>query len=1148
MNNSENPRPQNVEEISAFLKEKRLKYSDLPELLAALREPESPAKPKAVVLPADAKVSAGKWSEQFFAKTHQAQQVVPTAHTTATPASPDSLRSQLAALEESLKREQRYRQQFEEASAKAAVAEGLHKELQQAQQSLQEARHRESTLQSEIAALQTHVTRAEREAEAIPAMQDALKDAQLEVESFSARLKEAELKGALVSHLEAELTKARLEITQARQRESDLASHVHEARVGASDADSLRVQLESTRLALSDASNREETLQIQLAEAQGAITIARQIESELANYKTALQVAEANKAGLAKELEALKNKAASPDPVLLQRLSDAEHARHSAEARIRELQGAIESARTDVFRHTDIARSLQLRLTALETELQQSKFSEEALRRKFNESSAESSQRITDLSDEIAALHGRVSRISELEMEIASTQAELQATQERETILRQDSVALSDARAKIVEIEADLAASKAELLSVRQSEQELSDQLRASQEVASQVANLEAEITKIRQDHAGAVALIDQLRMSLARAEEAGRQAQELRREISIQVIALREAEVRRHSFENRIAELEAAVAATSETARIREQNLLDELGRHQASITGIEAHAAEQSQLAARREAELIAQIEAVQHDEMEKRLALESMLEIARIDAATAKREQIAELETARELERQLAREIEEMRMSSAATLQEVQTQLHQSQIEVSVLSKALDAKSVFADEREAIHLAEVEALRAETGAQLEQTRAEIADREIKIASLTKKLTLVEADAARLPELQQEIASLQNELNQSKIREDELAEKLAAIERAASEIAFSLPKVSYGPDYQLRKYSTETAQHFSEQHPYRAPRIIQWIGHHPKQTLLAVALVLLGSVAGAFFLYQPSYRGLVDAPVNQLLSPVTGTVITANGEPGVSVQKGESLFTLKNANDGRELVRAAKDHMVALEEEVTYLESIRAGLLQRQLIRGVPGGTNFGSRLLDDRPLRWNAPDLGSPDAPDFAEGNDSSEYLAARVADVNAKLEIARTRFDAAKAALAKAEEEFRANEKAEVVSPVAGAIQTMRVTQGSPVEPGALLAEIVSSEEAFIETALPQQVAEKSLGRKVTVILDGSKTPLEGEIVSVGTETGWNSKQTAVSLDGIPEGYVIVDIWIAGQSWSGDAGFASQIGRKAKITLK
>jgi len=249
--------------------------------------------------------------------------------------------------------------------------------------------------------------------------------------------------------------------------------------------------------------------------------------------------------------------------------------------------------------------------------------------------------------------------------------------------------------------------------------------------------------------------------------------------------------------------------------------------------------------------------------------------------------------------------------------------------------------------------------------------------------------------------------------------------------------------------------------------------------------------------------------------------------------------------LFSIKNANDGSDRVRGAKDKVTALEEEIALLSSLRAALVQRQLSRGLPGA-GLGNRTLDFSPaLRGKENDF--PDAPNL-DGDESGDYLAIRLAEVNAKLESTGLAMQSSKRALADAEAEFRANEKADVLSPAAGAIQTMHVSPGSPVEAGSVLAEIVSSEEAFIEATIPQTLAADAVGRKVRVLLDGSSTPLDGEIIAVGPETGWNSKQTAVSLPSIPEGYVIVDIWIAQPGWSGDVGFASQIGRKAKITLK
>lgn len=296
---------------------------------------------------------------------------------------------------------------------------------------------------------------------------------------------------------------------------------------------------------------------------------------------------------------------------------------------------------------------------------------------------------------------------------------------------------------------------------------------------------------------------------------------------------------------------------------------------------------------------------------------------------------------------------------------------------------------------------------------------------------------------------------------------------------------------------------------------------------------------------IAGVFYFYQPSYSGSIDAPVKLVRSPVTGFVLTASGESGLGVRKGESLFSIKNANDGSDRVREAKDQTAALEGEIALLSSLRTTLVRRQISRGLPRA-GLGDRSLDSSPALWGR-EKNFPDAPN-RNGFESGDYLAIRLAEVNAKLESTTIALESSKRALADAEAEFRANEKADVVSPAAGAIQSMHVSPGSPLKEGLVLAEVVSSEEAFIEAAIPKTLAVDAVGRKVRVLLDGSSSPLDGEIVAVGPETGWNSKQTAVSLASVPEGYVIVDVWIAQQGWSGDVGFASQIARKAKITLK
>jgi len=249
----------------------------------------------------------------------------------------------------------------------------------------------------------------------------------------------------------------------------------------------------------------------------------------------------------------------------------------------------------------------------------------------------------------------------------------------------------------------------------------------------------------------------------------------------------------------------------------------------------------------------------------------------------------------------------------------------------------------------------------------------------------------------------------------------------------------------------------------------PYRAPRILQWIGSHPKQTLVAICPTIATAAADRYFLYQPSYRGLIDAPVKQLLSPVTGTVLVAGGETSMSVAKGQPLFTIKNANDGREQVRDAKEQTVALEEEIKYLETVRASLLQRQITQGITNPSDWISKPALPLTEKWATQNTDLPDRPDF-NAAPPEDYFAPRIAEINAKLAAATTALETSKATLAAAEEAFRQNEKAEVTSPA------------------------------------------------------------------------------AVSLSDIKPGYVIADVWIAEKDWAGEIGFASQIGRKAKVTLK
>lgn len=240
--------------------------------------------------------------------------------------------------------------------------------------------------------------------------------------------------------------------------------------------------------------------------------------------------------------------------------------------------------------------------------------------------------------------------------------------------------------------------------------------------------------------------------------------------------------------------------------------------------------------------------------------------------------------------------------------------------------------------------------------------------------------------AKASHAETLHLELESSKSELQTAKAREPELQAQINNLKVEAArnqrgcrsarwhDITTLLPKVSYGPDYQIRHQSTPSAPGFAREasDPYRAPRILQWIGSHPKQTLVAICPTIATAAADRYFLYQPSYRELIDAPVKQLLSPVTGTVLVAGGEPSMSVAKGQPLFTIKNANDGREQVRDAKEQTVALEEEIKYLETVRASLLQRQITQGITNPSDWISKPALPLTEKWATQNTDLPDRP--------------------------------------------------------------------------------------------------------------------------------------------------------------------------------
>ena|GEM_PF-4561432 len=1053
----------------------------------------------------------------------------------------------------------------------------MHLELESSKSELQTAKARESELQAQINNLKLHVARNQRDVEALAGMKSSLAEAQTQVDQFANRLKEAELRGALAAHLEAELAKARAELTDARARENDVAALLQNTQTTESNFENLRVELISAHQALSDAANREETLQIQLAEAHGAITIARQIESELEQHRAELKTAKDRIAALNSEIAKARTdtensgeqaRSAETSAILLrnealqQELAALQTSREHDEARIRELQAASSLANVEIQRQAQTFQALQSNLQETEFKLSQATSENTSLRSQLASATESSTHHIALLSQELADLRTRASRIPELEGEVARVHAELSIALEREKALHQDAGELVSTRQKLSEIDAALSATQVALLAAQQSERDLEAQLQSALEHRARAEALESELSKIRHEHASSLATVAQLRHELAQAQESAHQAQTLRAEVSAQLITLREAGVRRQKLETRIQELETELARIQNDKTSQEAVLQAEVER----LTESEKAAHYEITSYSQQLDQLRATITDLEHTAMQQRIeaernvsGLESKLthavqshsnevsglraQMAALSAESqAAAESIAQkLTTARTREQELVAEIDRLRAdhtaSSAASQQKIEA-----------LERSITESLATSEAKDASHATELTALKARTTAELETVRLEVAAREASIAALTEQLARAESDAGKVPQLEQEIAELREKLDQSKTKEDELTGKLAAIERAAVDITTLLPKISYGPDYQIRHHSTPAVPGFAREAsgPYRAPRILQWIGSHPKQTLVALCLALAAAAAGGYFLYKPSYRGLIDAPVKQLLSPVSGTVLVAEGEAGMSVTKGQPLFTIKNVNDGREQVQDAKEQTVALEEEIKYLETVRASLLQRQITQGITTPSDWISNPAIPLTEKWDTQNTDLPDSPDF-NAAPPEDYFAPRIADINAKLATATAALETSKATLAAAEEAFRQNEKAEVTSPAAGAIQTMRAAQGSTVEIDWPLAEIVSSEEAFIEAAIPARLAESAVGRKVTVTLEGSNRVFDGEIVAVGPDSGWNSKQTAVSLSDIKPGYVIADVWIAQKDWAGETGFASQIGRKAKVTL-
>jgi multidrug resistance efflux pump len=368
---------------------------------------------------------------------------------------------------------------------------------------------------------------------------------------------------------------------------------------------------------------------------------------------------------------------------------------------------------------------------------------------------------------------------------------------------------------------------------------------------------------------------------------------------------------------------------------------------------------------------------------------------------------------------------------------------------------------------------------------------------------------------------------------------------------------------------------------------------------------------LVMVCLALGFRILTNASIKGVVNAPILLIQSPIDGRVTTVGLKAGNTVAEGELLFGIENQRlDTANLERvrseikqseAATDALKTLIKEYTlkrgaldgrlkdYLEATNNNITKRlkdatqeqvkaeeaeaQAMRDLPRQRDVAEKGANAR-MRWtqarnekntwqaavdrNAAELDANGRGISLAGYSETPYVHQRMDELDMKLAEARAKLEQEERRQVTLQKEVEAEESnasklsaATIVSPSLSLVQSVRVGKGSDVVKGTVLCELVDCANSYVEASIPEKDFDRiRLGQKATVYLYGSDKSVPGVVISVrgaGANNASNPEKSAAMLARTTPDSMIVNVSISGDDLSKTFGSANQVGRTARIVL-
>jgi multidrug resistance efflux pump len=360
-----------------------------------------------------------------------------------------------------------------------------------------------------------------------------------------------------------------------------------------------------------------------------------------------------------------------------------------------------------------------------------------------------------------------------------------------------------------------------------------------------------------------------------------------------------------------------------------------------------------------------------------------------------------------------------------------------------------------------------------------------------------------------------------------------------------------------------------------------------------------------------GLRILTTASIKGVVNAPILLIQSPIDGRVTTVGLNAGNTVDEGKLLLRIENerlditnverVRSEMEQSEAATDALKMLIREYTlkrgaldgrlkdYLEATKNNITQRlkdatqeqvnakeaeaQAMRDLPRERAVAEKGANAR-MRWtqarnekntwqaavdrNTAELDANARGISLAGYSETPYAHQRMDELDLKLAEARAKLEQEERRQVALKRELQAEESnasklsaVTIVSPSLSLVQSVRVGKGSDVVKGTVLCELVDCANSYVEASFPEKDFDRvRLGQNANVYLYGSDKSVPGVVISVrgaGANDASNREKSVAMLARTTPDSMIVNVSINADDLSKTFGSANQVGRTARIVL-